>query len=179
MSSISGSLQRVSLGTAKTFEHLSSNFAFRVAGDGNVEQPLVDQFQPSDNIADSIQDRRLKQYVMAESAFALPENAVADEKDGEKKLKQVAKDTLGEGWEVEEFYPRGNKTASRTVVSFRSAQGATQKIDIEHRSSDPVLSVRTNASLDGWSVNHSIDVELHNGHIVGDSASESAYLSRG
>lgn len=179
MQSINGSLQRISLGTAKTFEHLSSNFSFRVAGDGNVEPSLIDQFRPTDNIAENLQDRRLKQYVLAESAFALPENAVADEKDGEAKLKQVAIDTLGKGWEVEEFYPRGNKTASRTVVSFRSPEGATQKIDIEHRSGEPTLALRTDALVNGWSVSHSIDAKVQNGQILRDDAIESAYLTRG
>jgi hypothetical protein len=175
--SINASLFPVHSGTAKTYEHLGSGFSFRAVGDGALEPVVVDKFSSLDNIAENLQDRRLRRFVQAESAFTKPENAVADEKTGQAKLQEALASTLGEGWTVDAFYSSANGTASRTVVKYQGLGGASQTVDIEHRGA-PKVTLGAKVSHNGWEVNQSIDANLLDGEIHADQPIEHVYLTK-
>jgi len=137
---------------------------------------VADKFSSVDNIAENVQDRRLRQFVMAENAFTKPENAVADEKIGASKLQEVVDATLGKGWKVDAFYANGRGTASRTVVKYQGQGGASQTVDIEHRDG-PKVTLGAQVSHNGWEIRQSIDAKLEGGAILVDSASEHVYLT--
>jgi hypothetical protein len=176
--SINASLLHINQGTAKTFEHLGTGFSFRAVGDGAVEPALLDLFSPTDNIAETLSDRRLRQYVAAEAAFTKPENAVASNEEGEARLQKVVAETLGQGWSVEEFYKSYGGLAGRTVVTFKGQGGVSQSVDIEHRDEKKV-SLKAEAMIGGWSVRQYVNAPVEDGQIKAENVDEQVFFTRG
>ncbi len=175
---INGSINFITSGTAKTYEHLESGFSFRSVGDGAFEPAVTDKFALSDNIVESLTDRRLRQFVAAEGAFTKPENAVASEEVGKEKLQQLAGDMLGKGWTADAFYTAGGGVAGRTVVKFTSATGAVQTVDIEHYGKEYKVQLGAKVSKDGWDIKQAVEAPVQDGRILADQVVESAYLTK-
>ena len=175
---INGNLNFVTYGTAKTYEHMDSGFQFRVVGNGTLENSVTDKFSTTDNIAEGMNDRRLRQFVQAEGAFAKKENAVASEQVGQANLQELVTKTMGDGWKADAFYQAGGGVAGRTVVKYQSATGASQTVDIEHRGGEYKVSLTADVFHNGWQVKQSIEAVIENAIPVADKAIETAYFTK-
>lgn len=174
---LSGNLLHIKAGTAKTFEHLGTGFSFRAVGDGAVEAPLTDLFSPTDNIAESLQDRRLRAFLQSESRLGSESMPISSEEDGQAKLQQIVAETLGHGWEVESLYTvAGGRRVGRSLVSLEGRSG-TQSIDIEHRGETKVT-LGTKGTLQGWGVQHWVEANLTDGVADLSTVNEQAYFHR-
>lgn len=176
MNAINASLQNVKIGSAKTYEHLTTKFAFRMEGDGALEPVVTDKFALSDPIVENLSDRRFRQFLKTESDFAKPENVITDAQDAQAGMEKIVSSTLGEGWQVDSFSVDGGGHLRRTEVSFSNENG-TQTVNIQ-RYESPEVSLKAQVSMDGWKVSQSIDAKISDGAVDVESVNESGYFSQ-
>ncbi|MCA9777123.1 MAG: hypothetical protein KC800_10415 [Candidatus Eremiobacteraeota bacterium] len=175
---INGNLARITAGTAKTYENMAHNFSYRVAGDGAVETQSLDQFSSTAPVVENINQRSLRAFVQAEHALTQQESAPATKEAGQESLSKLAKQHLGEGWEVDSYYDFSDRSPGpeRTVVQYKGP-GGSQKVDIEHRG-EPKIDITTTTYKDGWEIRHDLSAPTQDGAILADQFTEGAYFSR-
>ena len=173
---MNASIANVRGGTATTFEHLASNFKFRVVGDGKVEPELSERFQ-SVGFVEDVSDRRLRTFVAAHHQLR---EAKLPYEQSLKATEESLLATLGAGWKVDALYAPGanqkGNGVSRVQLKLEEAGAGTQVLNLQHYEGSE-FQLTTTCQMAGWQVDHGIQGKLDQGKIQPDSLQERAYFS--
>jgi hypothetical protein len=173
---LNAALTRVTPGTAQTYEHLASKFAFRMEGDGAFEPAVMDQFSVEAPVLESLEDRRFRAFLKKENALQGAEAASRNAEEGHKQMQELATGTLGQGWQVKEFNAPGGGVPRVLSLEMRN-DGSSQTVYIDRYGAQPKLSVSSEVSLNGWGVKQSLEADIKDGAVVDGSSYEGAYLT--
>lgn len=168
---------RISWGTAKTFEHIPTQFKFRAEGDGAFEPLITDQFSSTAPIVESLEDRRFRAFLKKEHALQTPESLGKTLEQRKEALNEVVVGTLGEGWQVADYNAPGNGVARVTTLELND-NGNRQEIYIDRYGRQPELRLSSATYLEGWEVRQSLVGELSEGAIDAAKALEDVAFKR-
>jgi hypothetical protein len=173
---INSAITHISQGTAKTFEHLPSKFAFRAEGDGAFEPSVMDQFSIEAPVLESLNDRKFRAFLKKEQALQAPENSSRTADQGKAELQEMVTGSLGDGWTVEDYNAPLGGTPNVTKLELRDG-GSTQEIYIDRYRRQPEIKLSSRVNIDGWTVSQNLGADLVQGTVDPEKASEQVFFS--
>lgn len=169
-------ISNIRMGTANTFEHVSSGFKLRVVGDGKVEPEIADQFKKSGFVED-ISDRRVREFL--HSHHELRQEKKSFEENQRLTTESLA-ETLGKGWSIDALYGPGSNQQgngiSRVQLKYEEPGVGSQVLNLQYYEGSE-LSLCTSCNSGRWQVTHQVDGNLKGGALEPESLSERAWFS--
>lgn len=170
-------INNIKLGTANTFEHLSSGFKMRVVGDGKVESEIADQFNGAGFLED-INDRRLRQFLRGHQQLR------QDKKLYEDNISLTNKslaETLGKGWSIDALYgtngqQKGSVGIARIQLKYDEVGAGSQSINLQYYD-NAEISLTTTCPRGRWQIRHCVEGKLPDGALDSHSLVETASFS--
>jgi hypothetical protein len=174
---INDGITHINFGTAKSYEHLGTKFAFRAEGDGAFEQQIMDKFSLEAPVLESLDDRKFRAFLKKEQVMNAPESAGRTAEQGKQQLQELIETTLGDGWKVEDFNaPRGG-TPNLTTLELRDG-ASKQEITIDRYSRQPEIKLTSGTNIDGWKVSQVLSASLNDGAVDSTNSQEQVFFIR-
>ena len=171
---MNAAIANVRPGTANTFEHMASNFKFRVAGDGKVEPELAERFK-SAALVEDISDRRLKAFATSHDQLRQARLPYAE---NVKSTQDSLLATLGSGWKIDNLSgpggaQEGSSGISTLQIEFDEPGAGSQSLTLQHYGTSELI-LKTSCQMGHWSVEHRIEGKLNGGALNSASILEGA-----